>query len=293
MANSLVVHGAIFAVGALVGGGIASTIARKNETTSSQGITRPQQPVAPILQVGTTGNAVIISDAGVVSPPLKYGNPGAWSPTLLKDIFPYLCSGPITDQLVRRAYVAGYDRRLRHPAWVRHVVLTHIRFSDPGNRQQNTSPNRFCAKILAPKVRTLATGRRATSWRMKVYRRCSVPNCRITSEVGTTGDIWFLRQMPSCPRKLWMKRSCCPTLRRRLASGSTVIVSYSVNQLLVLPTDDLHLDWAYVEDWCRRLTGSFSDVYIFTIPLYLPKQDLDGKWRVASIFLDAGIKLLD
>src|SRR5712671_5032979 len=26
--------------------------------------------------------------------------------------------GPISDQLVRRAYVAGYDRRMRHPAWV-------------------------------------------------------------------------------------------------------------------------------------------------------------------------------
>jgi len=60
-----------------------------------------------------------------------------------------------------------------------------------------------------------------------------------------------------------------------------------------MPTDDLHPDWAYVEDWCRRLTGSFSDVYILTIPLYLPKQDLDGKWRVASIFLDTVIKPLD
>lgn len=82
MANSLVVHGAIFAVGALVGGGIATTIARKNETTSSRGITHPQQPVAPILQVGTTGKAVITSEVGVISPPLKYGNPGAWSPSL-------------------------------------------------------------------------------------------------------------------------------------------------------------------------------------------------------------------
>ena len=41
-------------------------------------------------------------------------------------------------------------------------------------------------------------------------------------------------------------------------------------------------DWAYVEDWCRRLTGSFSDVYVFTVPLYLPKLDNDGKWRVVS-----------
>jgi len=38
--------------------------------------------------------------------------------------------------------------------------------------------------------------------------------------------------------------------------------------------------WAYLEDWCRRLTGSFKDVYVFTIPLYLPRQEADGKWRV-------------
>jgi len=38
--------------------------------------------------------------------------------------------------------------------------------------------------------------------------------------------------------------------------------------------------WAYVEDWCRRLTGFFEDVYVFTIPLYLPRQEADGKWRV-------------
>ena len=145
------------------------------------------------------------------------------------DTFSCPCSGPITDQLVRKAYVAGYDRRLKHPAWVHHALLTYIRFSDPENRQQNTSLNRFCVKILAPRVQTLATGRRAISWRMKVYRRCSVPNCRITSEVGTTVGIWSPRQMQSCPRGPWMKRSCCPTLRRRLASGSTVIVSHSAN----------------------------------------------------------------
>lgn len=44
------------------------------------------------------------------------------------------------------------------------------------------------------------------------------------------------------------------------------------------------LDWAYLEDWCRRLTSSFADVYVFTIPLYLPKLDSDGKWRVVSGF---------
>ena len=30
----------------------------------------------------------------------------------------FLLLGPIADPLVRKAYVAAYDRRLRHPAWV-------------------------------------------------------------------------------------------------------------------------------------------------------------------------------
>lgn len=43
------------------------------------------------------------------------------------------------------------------------------------------------------------------------------------------------------------------------------------------------LDWAYLEDWCRRLTGSFQDVFVFTVPLYLPRLEADGKWRVVSL----------
>ncbi|KAG5440582.1 hypothetical protein PCK2_000407 [Pneumocystis canis] len=38
--------------------------------------------------------------------------------------------------------------------------------------------------------------------------------------------------------------------------------------------------WAYFEDFCRRLTTKYSSVYIITGPLYLPKRDSDGKWRV-------------
>jgi endonuclease G, mitochondrial len=55
-------------------------------------------------------------------------------------------------------------------------------------------------------------------------------------------------------------------------------VPYRFSTLLFI----IPLDWAYVEDWCRRLTGSFKDVYVFTIPLYLPRQETDGKWRVVS-----------
>lgn len=39
--------------------------------------------------------------------------------------------------------------------------------------------------------------------------------------------------------------------------------------------------WAYVEAFVRNLTTSFEDVYVFTVPLFLPKRDgRDGKFRV-------------
>lgn len=88
MANSLVVHGAVFAVGALVGSGIAVIVARKDRSTSSQNVTPTQQSAVPVLQVGTTGRAVITPNVGIMSPPLKYGNPGMQSPPLCQGCFP-------------------------------------------------------------------------------------------------------------------------------------------------------------------------------------------------------------
>ena len=36
--------------------------------------------------------------------------------------------------------------------------------------------------------------------------------------------------------------------------------------------------------FCRDLTKSFEDVYVFTVPLFLPKRDgRDGKWRVVRV----------
>lgn len=39
--------------------------------------------------------------------------------------------------------------------------------------------------------------------------------------------------------------------------------------------------WAHFEDFCRRLTLSYPSVRIVTGPLYLPKREADGKWRVS------------
>ena len=39
--------------------------------------------------------------------------------------------------------------------------------------------------------------------------------------------------------------------------------------------------WAHFEDFCRRLTHRFPSVRIVTGPLYLPRREPDGKWRVS------------
>ncbi|KAI8977960.1 hypothetical protein BDB01DRAFT_852790 [Pilobolus umbonatus] len=38
--------------------------------------------------------------------------------------------------------------------------------------------------------------------------------------------------------------------------------------------------WAHLEHFCRSLTQKFTDVYVFTGPLYLPRQEADGKFYV-------------
>jgi endonuclease G len=61
-----------------------------------------------------------------------------------------------------------------------------------------------------------------------------------------------------------------------------VSLRFMVYAMLINSPPHVCVDWAYLEDWCRRLTKSFTDVYVFTIPLYLPQKDKDGKSRVVS-----------
>lgn len=51
---------------------------------------------------------------------------------------------------------------------------------------------------------------------------------------------------------------------------------------------------AWVVQFCRNLTQSFDDVYVFTVPLFLPKKDpRDGKWRVVRFLLEFALSARD
>ncbi len=107
MPSSTILQAACFAVGALVGGGVVTAVESRRRavplppqpTTSTRA---PGPPIVEVQQTGTTRMTIPNALVGIDSPVLKHGNPG-----------------PISDMLVRKAYVAAYDRRLRHPAWVR------------------------------------------------------------------------------------------------------------------------------------------------------------------------------
>lgn len=118
----------------------------------------------------------------------------------------------------------------------------------------------------------------------------SVPNCRTTSGVGMIVDTWYPPQMPKHPKRLWTRRSCSRILRPKLEMGLTdTVSSFHFRERERYPP---RVDWAYLENWCRSLTASFQDVYIFTVPLYLPKLDPDGKYRIVRTFLLPALQLL-
>ncbi|KZT03557.1 uncharacterized protein LAESUDRAFT_814639 [Laetiporus sulphureus 93-53] len=232
MPGASIVHAAFFAVGALVGGGVAAAVSANRRQTTVPVQTIQPHPSQPIVDVKEGGGAQIspASAASVVLPPvLRHGNPG-----------------PVSDQLVRLAYVAGYDRRLRHPAWTaEHLTLASLRKSPLGSAPQaagDRSQSAFTEDMTIPAL----------------FRAKLQDYFRSGYDRG--------HMVPAADAKI-----------SQTAMDETFLLTNIAPQVGV--GFNRHY-WAYLEDWCRRLTSSFADVYVFTIPLYLPKLDSDGKWRV-------------
>ncbi|KAG6812763.1 hypothetical protein H0H92_000678 [Tricholoma furcatifolium] len=224
--GSTIIRAAIFAAGALVGGGVATAISSRAQSLPPRPTPVASSTPAPIIELDESGKArlqetSIVPSIGA-STILKYGNPG-----------------PIADPLVRQAYVAAYDRRLRHAAWTaEHITQASLKSSGGVDRSKSNF-------IEDESIPSLFRARLKDYFRSGYDRGHMVP----------AADAKFSQE----------------------AMDETFLLSNMAPQ--VGDGFNRHY-WAYLEDWCRRLTGSFQDVYIFTVPLYLPRQDSDGKWRV-------------
>ncbi|TFY79392.1 hypothetical protein EWM64_g4625 [Hericium alpestre] len=230
MPSSSLARAAFFAVGAAVGGGIATAIgaSRKREPAA----VLPPRPDQPVVEVAPGGRAIVSAIPNTVSSiMLKYGNPG-----------------PISDTLVRKAYVAAYDRRLRHPAWTaEHLTSASLGKSGPEAPSDGEKGDR--GKSTFQEDESLPVVFRA---KLQDYFRSGYDRGHM---------------VPAADAK-----------SSQAAMDETFLLSNIAPQ--VGAGFNRHY-WAYLEDWCRRLTGNFSDVYVFTVPLYLPQRGADGKWRVS------------
>ncbi|KAF8644132.1 hypothetical protein AX16_008660 [Volvariella volvacea WC 439] len=222
------VHAAVFAAGALVGGGIAA-VTTANRRSAVPIHTAPSQTLdstLPVLRLDQqTGQATLseaTSQLPSSTPVLKYGNPG-----------------PISDLLVRKAYVTAYDRRLRHPVWTaEHLTAASLSRGTDADRSKST----FVEDAAIPQMF------RAT---LKDYFRSGYDRGHMVpaADAKTSQD----------------------------AMDETFLLSNIAPQ--VGDGFNRHY-WAYLEDWCRKLTQQFADVYVFTVPLYLPRLHPDGKYRI-------------
>lgn len=222
-------HAAVFAVGAAVGAGVTAALVRSRQpepiqSLPSQDKSQPRPP--SLIQVGTKGQPIIMQNPVPPSEIIQFlGNPG-----------------PVTDLLTRKVYVAGYDRRLRHPAWTAEHLTREGLVPPLGDRPDRGNSN-FREDETLPQLF------RAT---LKDYFRSGYDRGHM---------------VPAADAKSSQE-----------AMDETFLLSNIAPQ--VGAGFNRHY-WAYVEEWCRRLTNSFSDVYVFTVPLYLPKLEADGKWRVS------------
>ncbi|KAI0256519.1 hypothetical protein BJV78DRAFT_1165001 [Lactifluus subvellereus] len=237
MPTSTIIRATFFALGAAVGGGAVAVLnaSKKRET--------PSPPTVPTTSSGTTRVPIEVDISGdirfsagaatAVGPVLKYGNPG-----------------PISDQLVRQAYVAAYDRRMRHPAW----AAEHLTLASLGK---------------SPREPTSATANGNAGDRE-----------RSTFQEDESLPAQFRAKLQDYFRSGYDRGHMVPAAdakRSQEAMDETFLLSNIAPQVGV--GFNRHY-WAYLEAWCRQLTSSFADVYVFTIPLYLPRKETDGKWRV-------------
>nr|GAT55486.1 mitochondrial nuclease [Mycena chlorophos] len=188
------------------------------------------------------------NDLDVLHPPaVEFGGDGKKKVEVSKDphvleILKYGNPGPVSDSLVHKAYVGAYDRRLRHPAWTaEHLTAASLR-APPSEPPADRTKSQFNEDESLP----ISFRARLADYFKSGYDR---------GHMVPAADAKFSQE----------------------AMDETFLLSNIAPQ--VGDGFNRHY-WAYLEDWCRRLTGSFADVYVFTVPLYLPRQGSDGKWRV-------------
>ncbi|TIC18544.1 hypothetical protein E3Q13_01887 [Wallemia mellicola] len=160
-----------------------------------------------------------------------------------QDVIKFGFPGPIADLVRREAYFTAYDRSKRHPAWTAQHLTPASLARDPKAPNSDRKNSQFKEDNNIPDT---FRARLSTYFRSGYDRGHLVPAADAKSSQNAMDETFYLTNIAP---------QVGPGFNREY--------------------------WAYVETFCRNLTREFGHVYIFTLPLYLPARDLEGKWRVS------------
>lgn len=150
--------------------------------------------------------------------------------------------GPIHDLGSRQEFISCYDRRMRNPAW----VIEHIT-RESLQKDQNHNGNRDNSVFKEDEaVPTKFKNQLRDYFRSGYDRGHQAPAADAKFNQDAMDQTFYLTNI--CPQ-----------------------VGMGFNRDY----------WAHFEHFIRTLTDTYPSVRIVTGPLYLPKRDPDGKWRVS------------
>ncbi|KAK8854776.1 hypothetical protein IAR55_003515 [Kwoniella newhampshirensis] len=176
--------------------------------------------------------------------------------------------GPTPDVLKRTAYTAAYDRRLRHPAWTaEHLTQTSLARTPPPSAPNTT-----------PVPLEVARGADTTGQSSVVVKG---DRSKSTFMEDETVPEFFRAKLQDYFKSGYDRGHMVPAADAKISQQAMDETFYLTNIAPQVGDGFNRHYWAYVEDFCRRLTSNFEDVYVFTVPLYLPARQPDGKWKVS------------
>jgi endonuclease G len=151
--------------------------------------------------------------------------------------------GPVSDFLRQAAYISSYDRRLRHPSWTAEHLTAASLTRPPGD---NDKPDRKNSVFREDERIPLLFRARLADYFRSGYDRGHM--------------------VPAADAKI---------------SQEAMNETFKLSNIAPQVGEGFNRDyWAHTEDFVRRLVPQFGDIYVFTLPLYLPRQNADGRWRV-------------
>ncbi|WVN85921.1 uncharacterized protein L203_101074 [Cryptococcus depauperatus CBS 7841] len=236
----------LFVAGLTLGVGAGVLYPRKSSQNVALPPTTPENALHYVksLSESKESKALIPTSTGVIGP--------------LQGDFP----GPIPDIFKRIAYTAAYDRRLRHPAWTaEHITAELLSRTPPPWVKAEPVPLDVARKAdISPEV--------------KPDRSKSV----FKEDQGIPE--MFRAKLSDYFRSGYDRGHMVPAADAKISQEAMNETFYLSNIAPQVGDGFNRHYWAYVENFCRGLTSNFEDVYVFTVPLYLPEKHNDGKWRV-------------